>query len=133
TAAELTAVMWADALHLGGADPAVDGCLEVRAIDTANNAAPMFELCPACFFRQDDVPVAPGGFPPEPVWTDDDAVPGSACATAAPTTGDDDPTGAPDNDTGSDTSADTGTDTEGSATGGQDGPDKGCACRSSGV
>lgn len=124
---------------IGGLDLA-SACIDITPIDAANNAAPAFQVCPACFFRKDEVPAAGG--PPEPEWSDDDAVPGSACAPAAPTTGDD-PTGEPpsgtgtgtgsDSDTGSDTGSGTGDADSATAAEGDDGLDKGCACSSGGA
>lgn len=76
--------------QLGGKDPRSEVCVKVTARDAAGNEAEPFELCPACFFREDDTPIQ-GSFVPEPLWTEADAVPGSACAGADPTTGDSGP------------------------------------------
>lgn len=132
----------------GGKDPASEVCVTVTATDTAGNAAAPYELCPACFFRKDDNEVD-GSFIPEPLWTEADAVPGSACAGAGETSGDTGDTG----DTGPDpTGGDTGdvqttgdspttgdaqttgdVQTTGGETGDQnDGDDKGCACDNAG-
>lgn len=116
--------------HFGGADVRTAVCLEVLARDAAGNAAPPFELCPPCFMRSDATPLPAGSSaPPEPLWTDADAVPGSACALATETTGEEPTSGeAP-------TSGETGSqeETSDSATGGEDGPEKGCACDSDGA
>lgn len=117
--------------QLGGEDPASDVCVKVTARDAAGNAAEPFELCPACFFRADDTPIQ-GSFVPEPMWTEADAVPGSACAGADPTTGDSGPeptsggTGEPQS-TGEVDSTGVGETSE------QDGGEgKGCACATDG-
>ncbi|MDC0720265.1 MYXO-CTERM sorting domain-containing protein [Nannocystis bainbridge] len=125
--------------RLGGADVRTDVCLEVVAIDAAGNAAAPFELCPPCFVRTDEAPQPDGSGPPdEPVWSDADAVPGSACAAAVETTGEESETGeAPTTGeapmTGEAGSETGGSDATDSATGGEDGPEKGCACASDGT
>ncbi|PCC75381.1 MYXO-CTERM domain-containing protein [Nannocystis exedens] len=135
---------------LGAADVRTDVCLEVVARDAAGNAAAPFELCPPCFMRVDEAPLADGStLPPEPLWTEADAVPGSACAPATETTGDastggEEPTGGEDSESGeapttgatgeTGDSSETGAqeETSDSATGGENDPDKGCACNSDG-
>ncbi|MCY1057638.1 MYXO-CTERM sorting domain-containing protein [Nannocystis sp. SCPEA4] len=133
-----------DGSALGGADVMSEVCLEVTAIDAAGNKAEPFELCPPCFFRADEQPLET--LPPEPVWTEADAVPGSACAPATETTGEDTsggeetagdesgeaPTSGGEPTTGGEPNgSETGEDTD-SATGGEDDPGKGCACSSDG-
>jgi len=134
-----------DANTLGMADVLSEVCLEVVARDAAGNASEPFELCPPCFLHEDEAPIdASASLPPEPAWAEAEAVPGSACARAtettgeettdgesgesgeAPTTGNEPTTG--DEPPGSETDGpDEGTD---SATAGDDEPGKGCACRS---
>lgn len=139
------------ASQLGAADPTKDVCFTVTLIDAAGNAAAPYDVCPACFFRKDDVPVQ-FSTPMEPAWTDADAVPGSACAGGGETTGEDetsgdstgdpetggtteDPTGGPDptgssgdpQTTGPQTGGDD-TETSGPDTGDQQDDGKGCAC-----
>lgn len=132
----------------GEFDPRIDGCLQVTTIDTAGNAGAPFELCMACFAGADDTPITEP--PDEPLWTEADAVPGSACAPAVETTGGEDPTEGEDPTAGESGEAPTsggesgeaptgggesGEATESasatdSATGGEDDSDKGCACSS---
>lgn len=124
------------ALDFGSADGWTEVCLEVLARDAAGNAAPPFELCPPCFMRSDDTPLPQGSSaPPEPVWTEADAVPGSTCAPAAETTGEDPTGGEPPTTGATGETGDTGPqeETSDSATGGEDGPEKGCACDSDGA
>jgi MYXO-CTERM domain-containing protein len=134
------------ASQLGGADPSKDVCFTVKVFDAAGNSAEPYEVCPACFFRKDDLPLMQST-PEEPAWTDADAVPGSACAgeettgTTGDTTGDpgtggttEDPTDSGPEPTGSSsgdpqTSGDD-TDTSGPDTGDQEEDGKGCACDS---
>lgn len=128
--------------HFGSADVRTDVCLEVVARDAAGNEAPPFELCPPCFMRSDETPLpSESTAPPEPVWTEADAVPGSACALATETSGEE-PTSGGDSESGeAPTSGATGEteetglpeETSDSATAGEDGPDKGCACDSDGA
>lgn len=126
--------------QLGGKDPVSEVCLTVSAIDTANNAAPPFQVCPACFYRKDDTEVD-SSYQPEPVWSDADAVPGSKCEVAqettgiGPTTGDTGDTGG----TGGTGDATGATDPTGEPDTGNndttpehDTMDRGCACASDG-
>jgi MYXO-CTERM domain-containing protein len=127
--------------NFGSADVRTDVCLEVVARDAAGNEAPPFELCPPCFMRSDETPLPSASTaPPEPVWTEADAVPGSACALATETSGEEPTSG--DSESGeaptSGTTGETGEtgpqeETSDSATAGEDGPDKGCACDSDGA
>jgi len=134
--------------QLGGKDPRSEVCVTVAAIDAAGNAAEPFTLCPACFYRADDGE-NDGGIVPEPLWTEADAVPGSACAGAEETTGGasdsgPDPTDGPGSASASDSSGEAPT-TGGPQTTGEpqtdgasdtsdqdDGGDKGCACDGAG-
>ncbi|MCY1068079.1 MYXO-CTERM sorting domain-containing protein [Nannocystis sp. RBIL2] len=128
--------------HFGSADVRTDVCLEVVARDAAGNEAPPFELCPPCFMRSDDTPLPSASTaPPEPVWTEADAVPGSACALATETSGEESTSGEEPTGGEAPTSGATGEtgetgpqeETSDSATGGEDGPEKGCACDSDGA
>ncbi|WAS99183.1 MYXO-CTERM sorting domain-containing protein [Nannocystis punicea] len=136
--------------RFGGADVSTDVCFEVVARDAAGNASAPFELCPPCFMRADAAPLPDSSeAPPEPLWTEADAVPGSACAPATETTGEDtagesgeEPTSggesesgeAPTSGTTAEPDSETGAqeETSDSATAGEDAPDKGCACNSDG-
>lgn len=124
---------------LVGKDPATDLCFTIRMIDSAGNEAPSFDVCPACYFRKDDAPQ--DQVPPEPQWSDADAVPGSACAVASESTGaatdtGTDPTtgGTGDNQTTGDAQSTGDAQTDGDSatdTGSQD-EGKGCACSTDG-
>lgn len=103
------------AAELGGADPA-ELCLTITTTDAAGNSAAPFELCNACYLREDSE-VHDVGTPPEPTWTDAEAVPGSACAAGVETGGVE--TGGVDTEP---------TDSGASDTSGEDDGDKGCAC-----
>ncbi|MCY0989440.1 MYXO-CTERM sorting domain-containing protein [Nannocystis sp. ILAH1] len=123
--------------QLGGKDPRTEVCLEVTAFDAAGNAADTFELCPACFAREDALP-RETETPPEPDWTEADGVPGSPCAGEQPLTTGEEPTGTDTSPTSSggdslsESSSDSVSDTySGGATGGDSG-DKGCACSTHG-
>jgi MYXO-CTERM domain-containing protein len=143
------------ASQLAGADPNKDVCFTVTLRDAAGNAAEPYEVCPACFFRKDDLPLMQST-PEEPAWTDADAVPGSACAGGGETTGDTtgdtsgdtsgDSTGDPETGGTTEDPTDSGPDPTGSSsgdpqttgdpetsgpdTGDQQDDDKGCACDS---
>lgn len=132
--------------QLAGADPNKDVCFSVTLHDAAGNVSEPYQVCPACFFREDDLPLTQST-PAEPVWTDADAVPGSACADGD-TTGDTDGESSGDPETGGTTEdpTDSGpdptgsssgdpqttgdTDTSGPDTGDQQDDGKGCACDS---
>lgn len=119
--------------QLGGKDPASEVCVTVTARDLAGNEATPFEVCPACFFREDDTPIE-SSYVPEPVWTEADAVPGSACAGADPTTGD----SGPDETSGGIGEPSTGepstgeVQSSGETSEQDDGEGKGCACATDG-
>lgn len=126
--------------QLAGADPNKDVCFTVTHHDAAGNVSEPYQVCPACFFRKDDLPLMQST-PAEPAWTDADAVPGSACADGD-TTGDTDSDSSGDPETGGTTEdpTDSGPDPTGSSSGDPEtsGPDtgdqeddgKGCACDS---
>lgn len=129
-ASVLTISVTADKL-LGKAP--TDVCLTIQVADLAGNPPASYELCPACYLRQ-DATVPDGSTPPEPAWTEDDAVPGSACAgPGGSSSGDSDTgpitTGSP---TEGGTSVGPGSSSSagstGPETGGETGGEKGCAC-----
>ena len=115
-----------------GKTPA-DVCLTIQVGDLAGNKPASYELCPACYLRQ-DATVPDGSTPPEPAWTEDDAVPGSACAgPSGSSSGDSDTgpltTGSPTeggSSVGPGSSSSAGS--TGPETGGETGGEKGCAC-----
>ena len=109
--------------QLGGKDPVSEVCVTVTARDLAGNEATPFEVCPACFFREDDTPIN-SSFVPEPLWTEADAVPGSACAGADPTTG---PSTGDEPGTGDEPSTGE-VQSTGETSEQDDGEGKGCAC-----
>lgn len=123
-----TLVISATDEQLLGKDPATEVCITIEVVDTAGNAAPAFQVCPACYLRKDDTPQL-GSTPSEPAWTEADAVPGSACAGATESTGaatdsGPEPTSGDTGEPPTTGEPETGTDSD---TGGLDG-DKGCAC-----
>ncbi len=124
---------------LQGADP-VDGvCLSMTVADLAGNTPATYEVCPACYHRMDDLNWD-SSTPSEPTWTAEDAVPGSVCAPAVESTGGEssgsDSGGSPTEGGGSSAgggSSEGATGQDTSASGGEDGGEKGCACDSRGA
>lgn len=114
-----------ETLALGGKDPVSEVCMTIAALDTAGNAAAPFQVCPACYHRKDDGAIEDPSVP-EPAWSDADAVPGSACASAEASTGDSgpEPTGGATGESQSTGAGDTSDQ--------DDGAEKGCACNTDG-